>query len=454
LEPGSSPGYLVDDSGIIFIFSSIAMGPKFPYRYRILIFLFFLILITYLDRVCISVVGVRIKSEFNLNNEKFGWVLAAFSLAYALCEIPAGTLGDRIGQRRILIRIVLWWSLFTALTGLTTGLFTLILVRFLFGMGEAGAFPNSCGVISHWFPKSETARGLSSVFLGLNVGAAIAPLVVIPIAVAYGWRTTFFINGLIGLLWVLVCYAWFRNNPSEMKGVSTAEKKYIEENRRFQTRPSASAWRSALKNRNLLTLATAFLCSQWGNYFFLAWMPVYLQEGKHFSEHEMKMTSFYVFITGVFVVLSVGIVSDWMVKKRGLVFGRRLFGVLAQGGSAICILLACLTSNNTLVAMMLVIGHLFFAANGLVSFSAAVDIGGSNAGTVAGVMNFFGQMGGFLLSVLFGKLADLANNFTIPIFVLAGVLFTGALLWLFVDPGKQVILEDGKKQSLVQQTMI
>jgi sugar phosphate permease len=215
-----------------------------------------------------------------------------------------------------------------------------------------------------------------------------------------------------------------------------------------------SVWRSALKNRNLLTLAVAFLCSQWGNYFFLAWMPVYLQEGKHFSEQEMKMTSFYVFITGVIVVLSVGIVSDWLVKKRGLVFGRRLFGVLAQGGSCICILLACLISNNTVAAIMLVVGHLFFAANGLVSFSACVDIGGSHAGTVAGVMNFFGQVGGFLLSVVFGKLADLANNFNVPIFVLAGVLFTGALLWLFVDPRKQVILEDGKKQILAQQNII
>ncbi len=426
------------------------MGLRFPYRYRILIFLFFLILITYLDRICISVVGVRIKSEFNLNNEKFGWVLAAFSLAYALSEIPAGALGDRIGQRRILIRIVLWWSFFTALTGLTTGLFSLVLVRFLFGMGEAGAFPNSCGVISHWFPKSETARGLSSVFLGLNVGAAIAPLIVVPIAIAYGWRTTFFINGMIGLVWVLVCYSWFRNNPSEMKGISEKEKKYIEENRQFQTLHGALSWRSALKNRNLLTLAVAFLCSQWGNYFFIAWMPVYLQEGKHFSENEMKMTSFYVFITGVVVVLSVGIVSDWLVKKKGLVFGRRFFGVLAQGGLCLSLIFACVVSNHMLVVIMLVIGHLFFSANGIASFSTCVDIGGSNAGTVAGVMNFFGQMGGFLLSISFGKIADLANNFSVPVLVLAGVLLAGSLLWLFVDPRKQLILDDSKKQMLIQ----
>src|SRR5450432_4641996 len=126
------------------------MKKTFPYRYRVNIFLFFLILITYLDRVTISLVGVRIKSAFNLSNEQFGWVLGAFALAYALFEIPSGILGDRIGQRAIFMRIVLWWSLFTALTGATTGLVSLICVRFLFGMGESGAFPNSSGVVSRW----------------------------------------------------------------------------------------------------------------------------------------------------------------------------------------------------------------------------------------------------------------------------------------------------------------
>src|SRR5262245_61446986 len=122
------------------------MIKKFPYRYRVLVFLFFLTFITYLDRIAISLVGVRIKADFDLSNEEFGWVVAAFSLAYALFEIPSGILGDRIGQRAVLIRIVLWWSLFTVLTGLTTGLITLIIVRFLFGVGEAGAYPNSSAV--------------------------------------------------------------------------------------------------------------------------------------------------------------------------------------------------------------------------------------------------------------------------------------------------------------------
>ena len=168
------------------------MKQKIPYRYRVLVLLFFLILITYLDRISISLVGVRIKSEFHLSNEQFGWVLAAFSLAYAVFEVPSGVLGDRIGQRAVLIRIVLCWSFFTALTGLSTGLLSLLIIRFLFGAGEAGAYPTSTAVISHWFPAQETARGLSALFLGQTIGAALAPLIVIPITVAWGWRTSFF----------------------------------------------------------------------------------------------------------------------------------------------------------------------------------------------------------------------------------------------------------------------
>src|SRR5882672_6728184 len=136
------------------------MKEKFPYRHRVLILLFFLSLITYLDRVCISLVGVRMKAAFNLTNEQFGWVLGAFALAYALFEIPSGMMGDRIGQRAVFIRIVLWWSLFTALTGFTTGLTTLMLTRFLFGAGESGAFPNTSAAVGRWFPVAESGKGM------------------------------------------------------------------------------------------------------------------------------------------------------------------------------------------------------------------------------------------------------------------------------------------------------
>src|SRR5215471_6478817 len=206
------------------------MKTKFPYRYRVLIFLFFLIFITYLDRASISFFETQIASEFHLNHTQWGLIGGAFLLSYALFEIPSGVWGDRIGQRAAFIRIVLWWSLFTAFTGLTVGFFSLFLVRFLFGMGEAGAFPNTAAAISRWFPAQETSRGISIVWSGLFAGSAVAPFLVMSIADAYGWRVPFFVNGFIGILWMLVCIAWFRNNPSEMKRIPVAEKTFIEAN--------------------------------------------------------------------------------------------------------------------------------------------------------------------------------------------------------------------------------
>lgn len=420
------------------------MSSLFPYRYRILVFLFFLILITYLDRICISLVGVRIKSEFGLNNSEFGWVLASFSLAYALFEIPAGVLGDKIGQRSVLMRIVLWWSLFTVLTGATSGLITLISVRFLFGMGEAGAFPASSSVISRWFPAQETARGLSSLFVGQNTGAALAPLLVIPVAAAFGWRATFFVNGIIGVIWVIVCFLWFRNDPSEVKGISDEERRLIENNRRSVGVRQHFPWREALKNRSLIALIASFFCSQWGLYFFIAWMPVYLQEGRHFTENEMKMITSSTFIFGIAGALSAGFLSDWLVKKHGVIAGRKRLGMIALGVLGISFLTSALTESNALVVVCLYTGLLFYPFNVIVSFSTCVDIGGSRVGTVVGIMNFFGQIGSFLLAIAFGKIVDITKSFNAPMFVLAAVLLTGSMLWLLVDPSRPIVASEKK----------
>ncbi len=417
------------------------MRRKFPYRYRVLVFLFFLTLITYLDRINISLVGVRIKSEFNLTNEQFGWVLASFSLAYAIFEIPSGVLGDRIGQRAVFIRIVLWWSIFTALTGATTGLLTLIIVRFLFGMGEAGAYPTSSGVVSRWFPAQETSRSLSSLFIGQNAGAAIAPLIVIPIAIAFGWRASFFVNGFIGLIWVIVCFLWFRNNPSEMKGIPEEEISFIEKNRRFTGHRQRFPWKIALKNSSLRGLVASLFCSQWAQYFFIAWMPVYLQEGRHFSENDMKMITSYFFIIGIAGVLSAGFLSDWLVKRKGLRFGRKFLGILALGMLALSFLVAAVTSNNSVVVIGLFIGQLFYSFIPVVAFSTCVDIGGNCTGTVAGIMNFFGQIGAFFLAIAFGKIVDITHSFNVPMFVVAGVLLAGSICWFFVDASRPITAE-------------
>jgi len=424
---------------------------RIPHRYRVMILLYFLMLITYLDRTTISLVGLRIKNTFHLSNTEFGWVLSAFVLAYALFEIPAGLMGDRLGQRKVLLRIVMWWSIFTALTGAVTGLTSLIAIRFLFGMGEAGAYPNSCGVISRWMPKSESSRGMSFLGMGAPTGAAIAPLIVVSIASAYGWRAPFFFNGILGLIWVLICWLWFRNNPGEMKSISTAEKELIEQNRNFDTHRQDFPWKQVLKNPMIWALFTSYFCVQWANYFFVAWMPNYLQEGKKFTEQQMKITTPFIYSAGIVSAFLFGIITDTVIKSKGRSAGRKIISIVLFGIMSIAIFISILAINHVLIIISFVVGSFCLVSIVLNCFSTCIDIGGNRVSTLTGAMNFCGQIGAFLMSMCFGKIVDITHSFESPQYLMLGLLIVGGLCWLKVDASKRVILKP--EMGLSQQFM-
>jgi len=196
---------------------------RIAYRHRVLGMLFLLAVVTYVDRVCISVAGTTMQRDLGLSLQQWGWVLGAFSLSYAVFEVPSGALGDRIGPRRVLARIVTWWSAFTALTGLATGFWPLLVTRFCFGAGEAGAFPNAAATITRWFPPRERAGAQGVVWMASRFGAAISPVLVVPLQAALSWRATFFVFGGVGILWAIWWYAWFRDDPREKRGVSARE---------------------------------------------------------------------------------------------------------------------------------------------------------------------------------------------------------------------------------------
>ncbi len=405
--------------------------------------------LTYLDRICISIVGVRLKADLHLSNEQFGWVLAAFALAYAIFEIPSGMLGDRIGPRKVFIRIVLWWSLFTALTGLVNGLIALLIVRFLFGVGESGTYPNSILVVSRWFPLVETGKALSWVGIGSQLGAAIAPLIIVPIAAVYGWRMPFFVIGFIGLIWVWICKSWFRDFPTQMKSMPGTEKKLIEKSCRHRDAQHLVPWKLIFRNSTLWPLMLMYFCCQWANYFFVAWMPVYLQEGRGFSEYSMKMITSVLFIVGITGFLAGGAAGDWFLKHKGLKIGRRLTGMLGLGACGFLLLMAAVSSSNTITASCLIGANFSFSFGVMVSYAVCADIGRNNAGTVTGAMNFFGQMGAFFLAIIFGKIVQVTHQFDYPLYLLAIVLFSGCLLWLAIDPEKPLpVMEAGSLPQL------
>ena len=182
-------------------------------RQTVLCLLVALSMITYLDRVCIAIAGPRMQADLGISPEHWGWVLGAFVFTYGIFEIPSGALGDRIGQRKVLTRIVVWWSAFTCLTGAVSSYPALLAVRLLFGAGEAGAFPNMSGSIARWFAPTEQARAQGAVWAASRAGGVLAPWLVVPIMASLGWRAAFLIFGALGLVWAAIWSAWYRDDP-------------------------------------------------------------------------------------------------------------------------------------------------------------------------------------------------------------------------------------------------
>jgi sugar phosphate permease len=182
-------------------------------------------------------------------------------------------------------------------------------------------------------------------------------------------------------------------------------------------------------------------------------MPVYLQEGRHFSEAETKPIIFTLFIAGIIGLLSGGFIADWLVKKKGLRFGRRIVGMTGIGMCGLLILLSAIVVQDNIAALCLTAANGFFAFGVMSSYGVCSDIGRNNSGTVTGAMNFFGQMGAFFLAIIFGKIAQVTHNLNYPLFVLAGVLFIGCLLWLAIDPLQQLVFVSGEQADKRQRIL-
>jgi len=248
----------------------------------------------------------------------------------------------------------------------------------------------------------------------------------------------FFVNAAIGIVWVLVCFIWFRNFPEEMRRIPDKEVEYIKINRRFNEGLHLIPWHFILKHRVLWALMAMYFCCQWANYFFVAWMPVYLQEGRGFSENGMKAVTSTLFIVGIIGFLAGGFAGDWSVKKIGLRKGRRIVGMIGLGMCGLLILTAAIVPNNKIAAVCLIAANGFFSFGVMVSYAVCIDIGRNNAGTVTGAMNFCGQMGAFFLAIIFGKIVQQTSNFNYPLFVVAGVAITGCLMWMGIDAEKKL----------------
>lgn len=407
------------------------------YRHRVLTLLFLLSIITYLDRVCISVAGPRMQAELGIDPTHWGWVVGAFTLTYAIFEIPSGAWGDKYGPRTVLTRIVLWWSLFTTLTGAVSNFWILLATRFFFGAGEAGAYPNSASAISKWFPATDRAKATGIVWMASRLGGALAPLVVVPIQINFGWRTTFYCFGILGVVWCCVWYWWYRDYPFEKPGVTKAE---MEEIGAGTTREHHSLpWASVMRKRNFWTILLMYHTYCWGSYFYLSWLHTYLQKGRGFTENEMRYLSPLPFIAGACGNLFGGWLSDRLVKTHGIKFGRCIVGTVGLAMAGVFLMSAAFVPGKFAAVICLSLGYGSMDCMLPVAWAICLDVGRRYGGAVSGSMNMAGQMGSFLSSVAFGYMVDYFGNYNDALKPLAFMLFVSAFIFWRINPNEQLV---------------
>jgi ACS family glucarate transporter-like MFS transporter len=414
---------------------SAAMSSPAGDRRGVVSLLFLLFAITYLDRVCISVAGPRMQEELGIDPVGWGWVTGIFTFAYCIFEIPTGTMGDRLGPRVVLTRIVAWWSVFTMLTGTVTSFIPLLIVRFLFGAGEAGVFPNASIVVARWFPPAQRATMSGVNLMASQVGGAIAPLLIVPIQMRYGWRMSFFVFGAVGLVWAAVWYAWFRDSPGEKHGAPLASAR--PDSGPHHDGHAGFPWRAAARSPTVwATLGVAF-CYIYVYNFFQTWFHTFLVRGRGFSEATLLLSALP-FVVAAFSNLAGGVASDRLVQRLGRTRGRRAIGVAALTVAALATIAAMLTRHQVLTVVLLTVtyGAITFQQSGV--FGVCLDIGGRRAGAMIGLMNMVAQMGGLLGSVLYGYIVNRSGSYDAPFVPMAAILLLGALLWLKVDASETV----------------
>jgi MFS family permease len=443
-------------------------------RYVVLAFLCALAFILYLDRVCLGQAEESIRREFSTGTFEFTkthmtWVMIAFLVSYGLFEAPAGRWGDRYGTRGVLMKIVTAWSAFTALTGATFGLWSLIAVRFLFGAGEAGAFPNTARVLTRWFPDGERGR-VQGLLLGCSLlGGAAAPPVAGALIAAIGWRWSFAIFGAVGVVWAVLFYLWFRDDPAEHPAANHEERELIARGRRLARADRAHEpipWRYVLRSPEVWLLTLIQNCGAFGQYIFIGWFPTYLKEGRGVraplrldwfggitlaGEVRSGLLAGMVLSGGVVGCLLGGLYAEWVVRSGvDRRWARRLYGFAVMTLASAAAFASTQVDSPVLAALVIAGACLGVQMQQATWWAVTQEISGRHVGSLFGLMNgaavigaassifFFGWFPTYREALGFAGRARWDPAFWVD----AGVLFCGALLWLFIDPTRSAVGPD------------
>jgi MFS family permease len=413
-------------------------------RYWVLAFAVALASITYLDRVCIAQTAGEMMRDLSLTKEQMGFVFSAFTLAYALFEIPTGIWGDRIGTRRVLTRIVVWWSSFTIATAWAAGYRSLLAVRFLFGMGEAGAFPNVSKTFSRWFPTAERGTVQGIFFAGAHLGGGLTPLLVKRLLWIMPWRMVFVVFGSIGFVWSTAWFLWFHDDPASHPAVSKEELKLIQSGRTVESKHGLDrdVLRRILTSRNLLALCLMYFTQAYGFYFNITWLPTYLEKARGFASMQLGLLAGLPLIASAGADLLGGFTTDGLVRVFGLRLGRCGVGFVSLLIAGVAMIAGAAVDNPVLAAVLIALAG---AADSFLlgaAWGVCLDIAGPHAGLVTGAMNTAGQLGAFLSPVVLPYLLvdqSRPEEWARPLFLSGALFLAGAFCWLFVDPRKPIV---------------
>ena len=405
-------------------------------RYWVVVFAVTLAIITYIDRAALGLAAPGITKELGLTKSQMGTVFSCFLLAYSLFEIPSGFLGDRLGPRSVLMRIVVWWSVFIAATGQAWNHISLVVIQTLFGAGEAGCFPNIAKAFTVWLPRDERTRAQGIVWLSARWGGAFTPAIILVLFRYVSWRTAFGLFGLLGVVWAIFFYRWFRDKPSEKKGVNAAELALLH-NAEAHAGHGQVPWRMFVRSPQVWLLCGQYFCLSYSWYFSITWLPTYLREARHIDPTKGEfavLAGLPLFLGGIGALLS-GFVSKLLNRMTGSTNAtRKMLGMAGLLGASVLMASSTFFENPVLAVISLALASFCNDITLPGAWASSMDIGGSFAGTLSGTMNMMGNGGGALASFLAPQILNLTHeNWNGVIYVAAGIYFVGIIFWAFLD---------------------
>lgn len=416
-------------------------------RYQVVAFMVTLAMITYLDRACIGAMAHLIREDLELSLDQMGHVFSAFALAYAIFEIPTAWWADRRGTRSILTRIVLWWSVFTIATAGALNYVAMVVTRFLFGMGEAGAWPCVARVFSRWIPKRERGTIKGVFFAGAYTAGAITPLLVGFMLEAWHipWRAIFVGFGVIGFFWAFAWFRWFRDDPAEHPAVNAAEREIILADRA----PDAPLlrgwpyWRRLLGQRNIIALCVMYVPNCVTFYFCITWLSTYLREHHRIEKAELGLLASLPLFLSVGTQFLGGYLSDKITARFGLTAGRRTPAIVGYAFAAVAITIAASSHEPRTAAVFIALAAASCMLTTAPAWGVVVDIGREHSAVVGATMNTAGQIGAIISPMVVAKSVTWFNDWNFPLYLLGGLFVIGAVSWLFIDPHQPVFVPRG-----------